>query len=95
MREWDWTIDEYNKHIKENKDMRATQIHYENGKGYDVIDFIKDYDLNFNIGNVVKYCARLGKKDERLKELRKALDYLNREIEYEEKQQIKWIENNR
>jgi hypothetical protein len=76
-------------------DPRATQMHYENGKGYDVIDFIKDYDLNFNIGNVVKYCARLGKKDERLKELRKALDYLNREIEYEEKQQIKWIENNR
>jgi len=76
-------------------DPRATQMHYENGKGYDVIDFIKDYDLNFNIGNVVKYCARLGKKDERLKELRKALDYLNREIEYEEKQQIKWIDNNR
>lgn len=76
-------------------DPRATQMHYENGKGYDVIDFIKDYDLNFNIGNVVKYCARLGKKDERLKELRKALDYLNREIEYEEKQQIKWIENNK
>jgi hypothetical protein len=76
-------------------DPRATQMHYENGKGYDVIDFIKDYDLNFNIGNVVKYCARLGKKDERLKELRKALDYLNREIEHEEKQQIKWIENNR
>jgi hypothetical protein len=75
--------------------MRATQMHYENGKGYDVIDFIKDYDLNFNIGNVVKYCARLGKKDERLKELRKALDYLNREIEHEEKQQIKWIENNK
>jgi len=76
-------------------DPRATQMHYENGKGYDVIDFIKDYDLNFNIGNVVKYCARLGKKDERLKELRKALDYLNREIEYEEKQQIKWIDDNR
>ena len=75
--------------------MRATQMHYENGKGYDVIDFIKDYDLNFNIGNVVKYCARLGKKDERLRELRKALDYLQREIEYEEKLQQEWIENNK
>lgn len=75
--------------------MRATQIHYENGKGYDVIDFIKDYNMNFNIGNVVKYCARLGKKDERLKELRKALDYLQREIEYEEKLQEQWIENNK
>lgn len=73
--------------------MRETPLHYENGKGYDVIDFIKDYNMNFNIGNVVKYCARLGKKDERLKELRKALDYLQREIEYEEKQQEQWIEN--
>lgn len=75
--------------------MRATQIHYENGKGYDVIDFIKDYNMNFNIGNVVKYCARLGKKDEPLKELRKALDYLQREIEHHEKLQEQWIENNK
>lgn len=73
--------------------MRETPLHYENGKGYDVIDFIKDYNMNFNIGNVVKYCARLGKKDERLKELRKALDYLQREIEYEEKLQKLYIEN--
>ena len=28
--------------------MRATQLHYESGKNYDVIDFIKDYKLNFN-----------------------------------------------
>jgi hypothetical protein len=64
--------------------MKATQKHYESGKGYDVIDFIKDYDMNFNVGNVVKYCARLGKKDKRLTELNKALDYLKREIEYEQ-----------
>ena len=76
-------------------DMRATQLHYENGKGYDVIDFIKDYDLNFNIGNVVKYCARLGKKDTKLRELRKALDYLQREIEYEEHLQSIEIEKGR
>lgn len=75
--------------------MRETPLHYENGKGYDVIDFIKDYNMNFNIGNVVKYCARLGRKDERLKELRKALDYLQREIEYEEKFQQLYIENNK
>ena len=35
--------------------MRATYLHYENGKGYDVIDFIKDYNLNFNRGNIIKY----------------------------------------
>lgn len=76
-------------------DMRATQMHYENGKGYDVIDFIKDYNLNFNRGNVIKYLSRAGKKDNELQDLRKALDYLQREIEHYEKLQEEWIENNR
>lgn len=75
--------------------MRATQLHYENNKGYDVIDFIKDYNLNFNRGNVVKYLARAGKKDNELQDLRKALDYLQREIEHYEKLQTEWIEKNR
>jgi hypothetical protein len=76
-------------------DMRATQLHYENNKGYDVIDFIKDYNLNFNRGNVIKYLARAGKKDNELQDLRKALDYLQREIEHYEKLQTEWIENNK
>jgi len=76
-------------------DMRATQLHYENNKGYDVIDFIKDYNLNFNRGNIIKYLARAGKKDNELQDLRKALDYLQREIEHYEKLQTEWIENNR
>jgi hypothetical protein len=41
---------------------------------------------------VVKYIARLGKKDEKLRELRKALDYLQREIEHEEQIQKSEIE---
>lgn len=76
-------------------DIRATQMHYENGKGYDVIDFIKDYNLNFNRGNVIKYLSRAGKKDNELQDLRKALDYLQREIEHYEKLQEECIENNR
>jgi len=72
--------------------MRATQIHYENGKGYDVIDFITDYGLNFNRGNVIKYIARAGKKSDELSDLRKALDYINREIETIEKQKKEWNE---
>lgn len=38
--------------------------------------------LSFNLGNVVKYCARSGKKasEDQLTTLRKALWYLNREI---------------
>jgi hypothetical protein len=73
--------------------MRATQIHYENGKGYDVIDFITDYGLNFNKGNIIKYVARAGKKGDELSDLRKALDYINREIETIEKQKKEWVQN--
>ena len=76
-------------------DTRATQLHYENNKGYDVIDFIKDYNLNFNRGNIIKYLARAGKKDNELQDLRKALDYLQREIDHYERLQTEWIENNK
>lgn len=71
--------------------MRATQLHYENGKGYDIIDVCKDYGLNFNRGNVLKYISRAGKKDDELKDLRKALDYLQREIDYVENKQKDYI----
>ena len=83
MKEWDWTIDEYNKHIKEDKGMRGTQIHYEATGEYDIIDVCNHYKLNFNKGNVVKYIARAGKKTEdELQDLYKAKDYIEREIAY-------------
>ena len=62
--------------------MRSTQAHYETGKDYDIIDVCKDYALNFNRGNVMKYVARAGKKKDELGDLLKAKDYLEREIEY-------------
>jgi len=61
--------------------MRGTQPHYENGNDYDIIDVIRDYDLNFCRGNIIKYIARAGKKQDELLDLIKAQDYLNREIE--------------
>ena len=60
--------------------MRSSVIHYENSKGYDVIDFAADYGLNFNRGNVLKYITRAGRKDDEVKDLEKAMDYLQREI---------------
>ena len=71
--------------------MRSTQLHYENGKGYDIIDVCKDYALNFNKGNILKYVARAGKKKDELQDLRKALDYLQREITYLEEKQKEYI----
>lgn len=64
--------------------MRATYSHYDNGKEYDAIDIAQDYKLNFNKGNVLKYILRAGKKssESEIKDLEKAKDYLEREIEY-------------
>jgi len=70
-------------------------IHYETDKGFDVIDVAKAYDLNFNRGNIVKYICRAGKKDNEIKDLEKALDYLNKEIQYLRKEQREWIERNK
>ncbi len=55
--------------------------HYQ-GNGYEVLDIIDDFDLNFNLGNVLKYVLRAGRKDSQLKEedLEKALFYLKREL---------------
>jgi hypothetical protein len=75
--------------------MKATYLHYDNGKDYDVIDIIKDYQLNFNKGNIIKYICRAGKKDNEIKDLEKALDYLKREIKYLRDEQKKWIEENK
>lgn len=55
--------------------------HYTSG-GIETIDFIEAKELNFHLGNVVKYVSRAGKKGDRTEDLKKALWYLMREIEY-------------
>jgi len=64
-----------------NKIMSNKPQHYQTS-GIDVIDICKLYDLNFNRGNILKYVCRAGKKDDEVKDLEKALDYLNRELKY-------------
>ena len=61
--------------------MKSTQAHYDSSKDYDIIDVIRDYNLNFCRGNIIKYVARAGKKQNELQDLLKAKDYLEREIE--------------
>lgn len=55
--------------------------HYTDGK-IEVIDFIEDKKLGFNLGNAVKYISRAGKKDptKNVEDLQKAKWYLEREI---------------
>ena len=61
--------------------------HYCDGRKYEPKDVIRDWELNFNLGNAVKYIARNGKKEgeSALKDLNKAKQYLEFEIEYLEK----------
>ena len=55
--------------------------HYKSG-GIETIDFIEAKDLNYRLGNVVKYVARAGKKaTDPVQDLEKALWYLQREID--------------
>lgn len=57
--------------------------HYKQGK-IEVIDLIDAYNLNFNLGNAVKYIARCNYKDNgssKVNDLRKAIWYIEREIE--------------
>jgi hypothetical protein len=53
--------------------------HYQ-GNDLEAIDVIEAFGLGFNLGNVVKYVLRAGKKDCRLKDLKKAHWYLTREL---------------
>lgn len=57
--------------------------HYNRGK-IEVIDFIEDQQLDFHLGNAVKYISRAGFKggsDKAVEDLRKAIYYLQREID--------------
>lgn len=53
--------------------------HYNQGK-FEVIDVIDDWNLNFALGNVVKYVARAPYKGKSLEDLEKAKWYLEYEI---------------
>lgn len=55
--------------------------HYVIGREYEPRKVIIDWDLNFYLGNVVKYIARAGRKDDTIKDLEKARQYLTWEIE--------------
>jgi hypothetical protein len=53
--------------------------HYQ-GNGIEVIDIIDSFELNFALGNAIKYILRADKKGNRRQDLEKARWYLNREI---------------
>jgi hypothetical protein len=73
-----------NKHLMETKAMESVNgpAHYKAEGGLEAIDVIETFNLGFNLGNVIKYILRAGKKDPKkhLEDLQKAKWYLEREI---------------
>lgn len=55
--------------------------HYGGDTTYEAIKVIEAWDLDFHLGNAVKYICRSGKKGDELEDLKKAAWYLNRKIE--------------
>ena len=56
--------------------------HYQ-GKTLSAMDVIQDFNLNFSLGNVIKYTLRAGRKpdEDAIKDLEKAVWYLTKHIE--------------
>jgi hypothetical protein len=72
-------------------DRRVTDVvnhpkHYnEHPSGIECIEIVEHY--NFNCGNAIKYIWRAGLKDDAIVDLKKAIWYLEREVERREKMQ--------
>ena len=50
----------------------------------DVWDFIREQELNFHLGNAIKYICRAGYKDSKIQDLEKAIHYLENELHHAE-----------
>lgn len=64
-----------------NHDPIDRPSHYAEGRAYEPIDVIADWNLNYHLGNTLKYVSRAGRKQNQLEDLKKARWYLSREIE--------------
>jgi len=65
--------------LDKNKEMINHPSHYKGSK-FEVIDIIEDFQLDFCMGNAIKYILRCEKKENQAQDLKKAIWYLNRKI---------------
>lgn len=71
---------------KKNCNAVTHPSHYCDGRKYEPRKVIRDWGLNFNLGNAVKYISRAGRKDDIIQDLNKAKQYIEFEIEALEKE---------
>lgn len=64
----------------ENYDSVNRPSHYTEGRKYEPIDVIEDWELDFCLGNALKYISRAGRKDDAIQDLKKAKWFINRRI---------------
>ena len=61
--------------------MAKGPAYYQRGS-VDVWDFIRQQELNFHLGNAIKYICRAGYKDSKIEDLEKAIHYLENELHH-------------
>lgn len=59
--------------------MANSPEHYTRGS-IEVWDFVRDQNLNYFLGNAIKYICRAGYKDSKSEDLKKAIHYLENEL---------------
>ena len=82
--EYSYCKKEYDDYYYKQKEENAIKpSHYKAGE-FDVIAFCQLHNINFDLGNVIKYVTREGKKENNseLQDLNKAMEYLKRRIEF-------------
>ena len=62
---------------------------YYNRGNIQVWDFVRDQDLNYHLGNALKYICRAGYKDDKISDLKKAIHYLTDELQHETQNQTR------
>ena len=83
-----------NKSVLTHKEKINHPEHYGGDTIYEAINIIEAWDLNFHLGNVIKYISRAGKKNSEteIEDLEKARWYLDRYIEEYQVAKIKKID---
>ena len=80
------TTDEKNATIQEKvvteKETVNHPDHY--NQGIEAIDIIESWNLNFSLGNAIKYILRAPYKGSKREDIKKAIWYLERELSREE-----------
>ena len=62
-------------------DVPFSPAYYTRGK-IEVWDFIRDQQLSYHLGNALKYICRAGHKEDRISDLKKAIHYLDNELQH-------------